>query len=262
MAKLLPSPQEWQIMKEMAKAYANSGLSYKEYQGNPSKALAIMSIGYSMGMPPANAPILLHIMAGGKPAPKAEAMLGLCISKVPDMEIKITDDKGKCTVWMKRPGMIEYTSIFTMDDAKQANLLNQKGQMYEKYPANMIRSRAISNCCSVVAPDALAGLSYTPEELGAVVDAEGDIIEAPKDSQPPAKPETPAEPETPNKEDSKEIVGDMLDRIDKAKHVNEINNWYKKHKPEIEKLTPEHRKVIVDACASKKAEFETEKKVA
>ena len=67
-------------------------------------------------------------------------------------------------------------SRFTMDDAKAANLTTKDN--WKKYPRNMLFARAISNGQKWYAPDVYNGVTvYTPDELGANVDEDGNIIE-------------------------------------------------------------------------------------
>jgi hypothetical protein len=67
------------------------------------------------------------------------------------------------------------TSEFTMEDATRAGLAG--GENWRKYPANMLFARAMSNGAKWFCPDVFSGSPvYTPDELGADVDAEGDVI--------------------------------------------------------------------------------------
>lgn len=63
-------------------------------------------------------------------------------------------------------------SEFTMTDAKRAGVKN-----IDKFPRNMLFARAMSNGIRWFCPDVFAGNpTYTPEELGAPVDEEGNVI--------------------------------------------------------------------------------------
>src|SRR3990167_7021515 len=64
-------------------------------------------------------------------------------------------------------------STFTVADAKAAGTQN-----LTKFPRNMLFARAISNGVRWFCPDVFSGSAvYTPEELGAIVDAEtGEIV--------------------------------------------------------------------------------------
>ena len=66
-------------------------------------------------------------------------------------------------------------SSFTEEDAKAAGLL--ASDMYKKYPRNMFFNRAMSNGAKWYTPEVFAGAPiYTPEELGATVDEEGNVV--------------------------------------------------------------------------------------
>ena len=67
-------------------------------------------------------------------------------------------------------------SEFTAAEAKKAGVKNM-----DKFPRNMLFARAMSNGIRWYCPDVFAGNpTYTPEELGADVDAEGYVTSAPK----------------------------------------------------------------------------------
>ena len=74
-------------------------------------------------------------------------------------------------------------STFTIEDARKAGTQN-----LEKYARNMLFARAMSNGVKWFCPDIFSGnAAYTPEELGAEVDGEGNVIkidEAPKAAMP------------------------------------------------------------------------------
>lgn len=66
------------------------------------------------------------------------------------------------------------TSEFTIDDARKAGTKN-----LDKFPRNMLFARAMSNGVRWFAPDVFAGSpAYTPEELGAQVNEDGEVIDA------------------------------------------------------------------------------------
>lgn len=66
-------------------------------------------------------------------------------------------------------------SAFTREDAKRAGTQNMS-----KFPRNMLFARAMSNGVKFHCPDVFLGATvYTPEELGASVNEDGDIIDVP-----------------------------------------------------------------------------------
>ena len=70
------------------------------------------------------------------------------------------------------------TSKFTMEDAGLAGLAGKDN--WKKYPKNMLFARAISNGQKWFVPDAFNGATvYTPDEMGASEDAEGNVVGLP-----------------------------------------------------------------------------------
>lgn len=80
-----------------------------------------------------------------------------------------------CEIEFSENGEVIGRSRFTMEDAKNAQL---NGDNWKKFPANMLFARAISNGAKWHCPDIFGGPIYTPDELGAAVDEEGDVIDA------------------------------------------------------------------------------------
>lgn len=84
----------------------------------------------------------------------------------------------ECVIDFYEGGLVVGTSTFTMDDAKAAGMASKDN--WKKYPRNMLFARAISNGQKWFAPDVFNGATvYTPDEMGVVVDDEGNaVIEA------------------------------------------------------------------------------------
>jgi hypothetical protein len=70
---------------------------------------------------------------------------------------------------------MEYSVTYTMDDARRAGLVKPNSG-WEKYPANMLKWRAIGFWIDTVLPDVQGGMKRA-DELGAMVNDKGDIIE-------------------------------------------------------------------------------------
>lgn len=93
-----------------------------------------------------------------------------------DYRVKKLDDK-ECIIEFYENGQKLGDSTFTIEDAHKAGTQN-----LEKFPRNMLFARAISNGMRWYCPDVLYGSTvYTPEELGAVVDENGEILSLPED---------------------------------------------------------------------------------
>jgi hypothetical protein len=89
------------------------------------------------------------------------------------------DDTG-CELEFYEGGKPVGKSAFIKADADKAGLLQKDN--WKKFPRNMYFARAISNGQKWYAPDVFNGATvYTPDELGAAVDEEGNaVVEAPQ----------------------------------------------------------------------------------
>ncbi len=167
---------------EIIKAMAPIVAAARMFSVTEQQAAVVMLKGHELGLGIATAFEFIH-MVETKPSISPKGMLAL-IHGSGKIEVRITrlpEDKDKPLVgyecWMKRKDTgFEHTSRFTLEDAKRADLIKPRGN-WEKYPENMCMWRAIGFAADVVCPD-LGGGMYRPEELGAVVDAEGEPIQA------------------------------------------------------------------------------------
>lgn len=172
---LAPAASEWQTMRDQAAVMVASGFLPSGVK-TPEQALAIMMTGRELNLPPMAALRGITVIQGA-PTMKPELMLGLCIGRVPGFRYAFgACDSQSASVTVSRPSMMDpFTSVFTMKDAETAGLL--RNPTWKQYPANMLRWRALGNALHVCCPDVLVGI-YTPEELGANVNAVGEIVDA------------------------------------------------------------------------------------
>jgi hypothetical protein len=157
------------------------------------QAMAIMLKGHELGLQLA-ASFEFVVVIQDKPSLIPRGALALILNSNEYAGMSIDDqrnDKGQpiaCVVTMKRKNGFTYTATYTMEDAKQADLV-KPGSGWAKYPANMLRWRAVGYAADVVFPDLLGGLKRS-DELGADISPDGDIINAtwtvkePQSSQP------------------------------------------------------------------------------
>ena len=140
--------------------------------------------GRELGIPPMQALSHIHIVEG-KPTVSSELMVALVQRAGHKLRI-IETSSEKCVVEGVRKDDPEYPQrlTWTMEDAKKAGVTN-KGN-WKNYPAAMLRARAISALCRFAFADVLMGASYTPEELGADVNEEGEVLAEPETSHAPA----------------------------------------------------------------------------
>lgn len=113
----------------------------------------------------------------GKPAFGANIMAA-CVKKSGRYNYRVTEMSDKaCTIeFMERldgKWTTSGESKFTIEDARKAGTKN-----LDKFPRNMLFARAMSNGVRWYCPDVMNGsVVYTPEELGADVDEDGNVVE-------------------------------------------------------------------------------------
>jgi len=88
--------------------------------------------------------------------------------------LELTDEAAEIEFY--EDGKAIGRSRFTLDDAKKAGL--NTSDNWRKYPRNMLFARALSNGVKWYCPDVTGGPAYTPDELGAMVDEDGDVVES------------------------------------------------------------------------------------
>lgn len=143
------------------------------------QAMAIMLKGHELGLQLAASFEFVAVIQD-KPSLIPRGALALILNSSEYAGMTIDDqrnDKGvpiACSVTMKRKNGFSYTATYTMEDAKLADLV-KPGSGWAKYPANMLRWRAVGYCADVVFPDIIGGMKRA-DELGADITPDGDVI--------------------------------------------------------------------------------------
>lgn len=170
------TPDVWTMIERIAPTMKDARLFGV---ATPAQAQAIMTKGYELGLS-LTASFDFICVISDRPSLIPRGALALILNSPECAGLKIddqADDKGNptaCTVWMKRRNGLEYTVKFTMKDAERADLVKTGGG-WTKYPANMLRWRAIGFCADVVFPDVLGGMKRA-DELGADLTPDGEVI--------------------------------------------------------------------------------------
>ena len=154
-----------------ASAMAEASLLPRAYQRNPGNVLLAVEMGEALGIPPIQAINDIHVIEG-KPSASAN-LIGALVRKA-GHKLRVTGDDSQATAQIIRADDPDFTFevVWTKARAQQAGLM-RKGGNWEKYPAAMLKARAITEAARTACPDALYGVIYTPEELGAQVTEDG-----------------------------------------------------------------------------------------
>lgn len=173
-------PPELDTIQRTGRILAASG--YFDGKGESNQAIAMMATkilaGREMGFGPFASVNGIHII-NGKPSVGANLMAtavkasGRYNYKVRELSAKLCrleffEREGD--KWVSA-GISEYTIEEAPADLK-------KKDVWMKFPKNMLFARALSNGVRWYCPDVFSGNAiYVPEELGADVDGEGNVIE-------------------------------------------------------------------------------------
>jgi hypothetical protein len=135
--------------------------------------------GLELGFPTIASMCGVHIV-NGKPTLGAHLMAA-AIKRSGKYDYKITrHDNDGCTLVFYENGEVVGESTFTKDDARTAGALDGKNaHSWKKFPRNMMFARAMSNGVRWFCPDIFTGAVYTPDEMDAVTDEEGNMVTTP-----------------------------------------------------------------------------------
>jgi hypothetical protein len=146
-----------------AEALSGASLLPDAYRGKPANVLLALEYGNALGIPPMVAIQQVHIIQG-RPVASAQ-LIGALVRKA-GHRLRVTGDDKRAMCEIVRGDDPEFTfrAEWTWDRAVAAKLTGK--DTWKAYPGNMLRARAITECARDACPEALAGISYTAEELG------------------------------------------------------------------------------------------------
>jgi len=194
----LPSGSELQRLERMSDLVSRSGIVPVNYrsvvspdgrivQDKRPNVLVAALMGRTFGWDLLTAMRNIHVIEGAATL-KPEALLGLVRAR--GHRIKIVRGTDRVTIHARRLDTgDEMSAEFSFEDAYRAGLAvagkngmpyarSSKGQPlpWEQYPIDMCQWRCVAIIARGLFSDIALGLSYLPEELGQIVDAEGDIV--------------------------------------------------------------------------------------
>lgn len=169
---------------QYAEKLANSGLLPSDYRRNPANVLYAVEYGEMLGLSPMAAITGIHVIDG---KPTASASLISALVRRAGHRLRVTGDANHAVAEIVRSDDPDFTfkSEWNLERAAAAGLVEVKNgkpfardtkgrpKPWEKYPAAMLKARAITEAARDACEEALSGVHYTPEELGASVDEDG-----------------------------------------------------------------------------------------
>ena len=147
--------------------------------------------GLEMGIGAFSSMAGIHVIKG-KPSIGA-GLMAAAVKRCGKYNYRVTKHTAsECVIDFFERGEPCGTSSFSMDDAKAAGLVNNDN--WKRAPRNMLFARALSNGVRWYAPDVFDVSTYVPEELGADVDDEGNVVRVPAAAAKVTIESTPAAP--------------------------------------------------------------------
>jgi hypothetical protein len=164
--------EEFDVMQRFAKAMVASG--YFTDAKDIAQAFVKIQAGKELGLPPFASMTGIYVIQG-KPVLGANVLATL-VKNDPryDYRIKQADDTACVLEWYEGGAKVGEAG-FTMKEAQTAGLTNKDN--WKKYASDMLFARAISRGSRRFAPGIFGGAPvYTPDELGADVDEDGNVV--------------------------------------------------------------------------------------
>ncbi len=259
--KALIKKEDFPVLFPTARALFKSGLFLQTK--NEFGAYAIIEYGFELGIPPMTALQTMAIISG-KICMAGQMMLSIALRN--GLEYKILKDgTEECQVYLKFKNN-EYTSSFTIAEAKQAGVYRQDSG-WTKYPKDMLFWRAVTRGLRRVCPDLILGL-YAKEELEGAPSFDATIVEENqerevgeqkkdrKEEAPPPSPQTNQGLGQLDPEVSANYLIEVLKHMDGYENLFQLQNGYKKHFHEwSDNLTPEDMKKVAVMKDAMKMKF-------
>jgi hypothetical protein len=162
---------------QLAEALMNAPGFVPAHIKHPGSIVAAILTGRELGIPPMAALRGISFV-DGKPVLDQSLHLGCMIARGVKYRWISDGSDGTAQLWLQRHGQEPFVSVFSLEMAKKAGLLNKSN--WQKYQAAMLRARAVSAASRAYMPDVLSGC-FVPGEL-----------EADRDERPPNESMEPA----------------------------------------------------------------------
>jgi hypothetical protein len=172
-----------------AQLLADADLLPKQFVGKPANVLYAVEYGRTLGIAPVAAITGIHVIEG-KPSASSGLIGGLVRQAGHKLRVRGNDQEAVAQIIRADDPDWTYECTWTLERAAQAGLCKlvngkpvardykDRPTAWEKYPAAMLKARAITEVARDACEDVLFGLHYTPEELGAVVNQDGEPMDA------------------------------------------------------------------------------------
>lgn len=147
---------------QLGSALAKTSFVPKEFRGKPEECAAAILMGDEIGLSPLQALQGVYVVSG-RPGLYARTMVAVVLAAGHEVVTTHKTDKSVTVKGRRRGSDTWIEECWTTERARRAKYTSNA--KYETDPAAMLYARAAADVCRQIAPDALAGLAYTVEEL-------------------------------------------------------------------------------------------------
>lgn len=179
------SSDNFTMATQMAKAFAQSTIVPREYQGNFANGLVAIDMANRLKTSPLTVMQNLDVIQG-RPAWRATFLIAMINSSGKyDMELQFDEKRDKngkpysCTCWTEKDGRKVTGIEVTMDMANAEGWTKKNGSKWITMPQVMLRYRAASFFSRMNCPELSNGL-YTTEEAVEIADADYKVYDLEK----------------------------------------------------------------------------------
>lgn len=147
---------------QLGTALCKTAFVPKDFMGKPEAAAAAILAGKSLGLDPMNALSNIFVVHG-RPALYARTMTALVMAQGHEV-IRTEATPESVTVSARRKGQDRWQEFtWTIGRAKTAGYTSNS--KYQSDPIAMLTAKAQAEACRTIAPDVLAGMPYSAEEM-------------------------------------------------------------------------------------------------
>ncbi|MGP9528179.1 hypothetical protein [Glutamicibacter sp. AOP5-A2-18] len=147
---------------QLGTALCKTAFVPKDFMGKPEAAAAAILTGKSVGLDPMNALANIFVVHG-RPAMYARTMVALVMAQGHQVE-RTEATNESVTISARRKGQ-ERWSDFTWSIQRATQAGYTSNAKYKTDPIAMLTAKAQAEACRVIAPDVLAGMPYSAEEM-------------------------------------------------------------------------------------------------
>lgn len=147
---------------QLGTALAGTAFVPKHFQGKPDDVTAAIMYGAAIGLDPMSAVRSIYVVSG-TPGLYARSMVAVAMSKGHKIWTEETTDEAVTVAGQRRGSDVVERVTWTIERAKKAGYTSNA--KYNTDPQAMLWARAAGDVARRIAPDALAGLDYSVEEL-------------------------------------------------------------------------------------------------